>query len=109
MGNFQECVRWVQKSLHDRPGMVWANRLLATAAAHAGDLDLARSAVQRLLTAHPDLTIRQVIGAIHNIDGAHLDLYPLGLWLAGLPEYSKSPAAGIAPAPALASPPLFAE
>jgi adenylate cyclase len=86
LANYQEAVQWVQKSLHDRPGMVWANRLLATAAAHAGDLDLARAAVQRLITAHPDLTIRQVIGAIHNIDGSYLDRYVHGLRLAGLPE-----------------------
>jgi adenylate cyclase len=93
LGNYEEAVRWTQRSLHDRPGMVWANRLLATAAAHAGDLDLARSAVQRLLAAHPDLTIRHVVGAIHNIDGAYLDRYVQGLKLAGLPEESRPHAA----------------
>jgi adenylate cyclase len=92
LADYAECVRWVQKSLNDRPGMVWANRLLATAAAHAGDLDLARLAVQRLLAAHPDLTIRQVVGAIHNIDGSYLDRYVHGLRLAGLPEDVRPPA-----------------
>src|SRR6185312_13756833 len=58
LGNYAETVRLTQKSLNDRPGMVWANRLLATAAAHAGDLDLARAAAQRLMDAHPHLTIR---------------------------------------------------
>jgi adenylate cyclase len=112
MGNYQECVRWVQKSLHDRPGMVWANRLLATAAAHAGDLDLARTAVQRLLAAHPDLTIRQVLAAIHNIDGSYLDQYMYGLRLAGLPEDGR-PAAGLgtgeAPAAMAPDSPLLAD
>lgn len=95
MGNFDETVRWTQKSLHDRPGMVWANRLLATAAAHAGDLDLARSAVQRLLAAHPDLTIRHVVSAIHNIEGPYLDRYVQGLRLAGLPDEVRAAAAPV--------------
>ena len=86
LGHDEEAVRWVQKSLHDRPGMVWANRLLATAAAHAGELDIARAAAQRLLEAHPDLTIRQVASAMHNIDGPCLDRYLHGLRLAGLPD-----------------------
>jgi adenylate cyclase len=105
LGDFQECVRWVQKALHDRPGMVWANRLLATAAAHAGDLDLARTAVQRLLSAHPDLTIRQVVAAIHNIDGTYLDQYTHGLRLAGLPEDARPPT----PAGAAAYPPVLVD
>jgi adenylate cyclase len=94
LANYHEAVRWTQKSLHDRPGMVWANRLLATSAAHAGDLDLARAAVQRLLAAHPDLTTRQVAGAIHNIDGSYLDRYIHGLRLAGLPEDARPAASG---------------
>lgn len=86
LGDYAEAVRFVQKALYGRPGMIWANRLLAAAAAHAGDLALARTAAQRLLEHHPEATVRQLIAAIHDIDGHYVDRYAEGLRLAGVPD-----------------------
>ncbi|MDQ0474994.1 tetratricopeptide repeat protein [Labrys wisconsinensis] len=92
--DYAAAIHWAQKALNDRPGMVWANRLLATSAAHAGDLDLARSAAQQLFAAHPDLSIRRMIDSIHNLDGPYLDRFLDGLRLAGIPEESRSAEGG---------------
>jgi adenylate cyclase len=86
LGDYGEAVRWAQKALHGRPGMVWANRLLATSAAHAGDTTMARDAIAKLLAAHPALTVKDVVAAIHNAGNNYRERYADGLRQAGLPD-----------------------
>ncbi|WEK50398.1 MAG: hypothetical protein P0Y66_22635 [Candidatus Kaistia colombiensis] len=86
LGNYAEAAHWAAQSLHGRPGMVWAYRLLATSAALAGQASLARNAVRRLLGENPTLTLAGVRAGIQNLAGPPLDRYMEGLKLAGLPE-----------------------
>ena len=86
LGNYAEAARHARHAIDARPGMIWANRLLATSAALAGELDVAHEAVERLLEDRPGMTIGEVRLAVHNLAGADLDHYLGGLRLAGLPE-----------------------
>ncbi len=86
LGDFAEAAKQARQALDARPGMIWANRLLATSAALGGDLPLARKAVARLLQDRPGMTMAEVRDAVHNLGGAELERYMEGLRLAGLPE-----------------------
>jgi adenylate cyclase len=86
IGDYAEAAKQARQALDARPGMIWANRLLATSAALGGDLVLARSAVARLLQDRPGMTLAEVRQAVHNLGGPELERYMEGLRLAGLPE-----------------------
>jgi len=98
LGNYAEAVRLSAQALHGRPGMVWAYRLLATSAALAGQMNLARAAVRRLLAENQTLTLGGVRAGIRNLAGPDLDRYMEGLKLAGLPEETSPPAPPVEPA-----------
>ncbi|WP_342360046.1 adenylate/guanylate cyclase domain-containing protein [Terrarubrum flagellatum] len=86
LANYSEAEECAARALEHKPGMVWANRLLATSAAHAGDLAVARQAVEGLLGETSGLTVEDVGDAIHNLAGRDLERYLDGLRMAGLPE-----------------------
>ncbi|MCX5496525.1 tetratricopeptide repeat protein [Kaistia dalseonensis] len=86
LGSYRDATQWARKALDERPGMIWANRLLATSAALCGDLAQARKAVERLLLDIPGMTLADVRAAVHNLTGKDFDRYLEGLRLAGLPE-----------------------
>lgn len=86
LGDYAEAARQARQALDARPGMIWANRLLATSAALGGDLALAKSAVERLLQDRPGMNIDEVRRAVHNLSGEELERYLEGLRLAGLPD-----------------------
>jgi adenylate cyclase len=89
LGRYAEAAHFAGRALHGRPGMVWAYRLLATSAALAGQMTLARNAVRRLLAENPGLTIGGIAAGIKNLAGPELDQYLEGLRLAGLPDDAK--------------------
>ncbi|MET0605312.1 MAG: tetratricopeptide repeat protein [Beijerinckiaceae bacterium] len=96
LANYSEAREFAERSLDHRPGMVWVNRLLATSAAHAGDLPAARAAAGRLLAENPRLTLSAVRDAIHNLAPRDLERYLDGLRIAGLPaDESERPAAKV--------------
>ena len=69
------------------PDVTWANRQLAAWAGMAGDLETARSAARKLLTANPDFTIRRYLAIPGFRDmGEYFDRMVQGLRAAGLPE-----------------------
>jgi hypothetical protein len=69
------------------PDVTWANRLLAAWAGMAGDLETARSAARKLLTANPDFTIRRYLAIPGFRDmPEYRDRLAQGLRAAGLPE-----------------------
>ncbi|HWJ74745.1 MAG TPA: tetratricopeptide repeat protein [Kaistia sp.] len=86
LGDYAEAAREARQALDARPGMIWANRLLATSAALAGDMPLARTAIARLVQERPGMTLAEVRRAVHNLGGAEMERYMEGLRLAGLPE-----------------------
>ncbi|MFN8830333.1 MAG: adenylate/guanylate cyclase domain-containing protein [Labrys sp. (in: a-proteobacteria)] len=86
LGDYRGAVEAARRAINDRPGMIWANRLLATSAAHLGDRATATAAVAALLAEHPGLTVQDVAEGIHNLAGADLARYLDGLRLAGLPD-----------------------
>ncbi|MCX5516328.1 hypothetical protein C3941_17050 [Kaistia algarum] len=86
LGDYADAARLARLALDSRPGMIWANRLLATSASLAGDLDTARRAVAQLRRDRPDMTLAEVRLAVHNLGGDQLERYMEGLRLAGLPE-----------------------
>lgn len=85
-GDDRASMRWASTALRDRPDMVWARRVLAAAAAHAGEIEIARDTIRRLLEIQPGLTLRSVAAGLHNIGGTAKARYLEGLRLAGLPE-----------------------
>lgn len=86
LGNYLEAARNARIALDSRPGMIWANRLLATSAALGGDLASARQAVAQLLRDRPGTTLEAVRRAVHNLGPDDMQRYMEGLRLAGLPE-----------------------
>jgi adenylate cyclase len=91
LGRYADAAHFAGRALHGRPGMVWAYRLLATSAALAGQMTLARSAVRRLLAENPGLTLGGIAGGLQNLAGPPLEKYLEGLRLAGVPEQAQQP------------------
>ena len=58
--NYAEAVRLARECVRHRPDFVAGHRILTAAAAMAGDLDLARSALQDLLRAQPNMSLAWV-------------------------------------------------
>jgi adenylate cyclase len=84
-GRSREAVTWLERAMHDRPGMIWANRDLAAFLADAGEIDRAREAVKRVRAAFPFLTVERVHAALYFMERTLLDRYLAGLTAAGLP------------------------
>jgi TolB-like protein/cytochrome c-type biogenesis protein CcmH/NrfG len=58
--NYAEAVRLARECVRHRPDFVAGHRILTAAAAMAGDMDLARSALQELLQAQPNMSLAWV-------------------------------------------------
>jgi TolB-like protein len=61
LGNPKEAVAIAKDVTWRHPEVTWAHRLLAAWAAMAGEMEVARSAANKLLAANPDFTIRRYL------------------------------------------------
>jgi len=77
---------WADRALHDQPRMVPAMRVKAAANAHLGRLDAARAELSRMLAIDSKQTIAGFREFAHFAAPEVLELYAVGLRLAGLPE-----------------------
>jgi AraC-like DNA-binding protein len=62
-GRYDRAARWVQSGTEAFPGAVWADRVSAAAAVHAGAKAEARRIARRLMRKSPDLTVEGAIRA----------------------------------------------
>jgi hypothetical protein len=62
-GRYDRAARWVQSGTESFPGAVWADRVSAAAAVHAGAKAEARRIARRLMRKSPDLTVEGAIRA----------------------------------------------
>ena len=87
LGNPMDAVTIARDVTKKHPEVTWAHRLLASWAAMAGDMETARSAARKLLSANPDFTIRRYleIPGFQNMP-EYRDRLVRGLREAGLPE-----------------------
>jgi adenylate cyclase len=84
-GRYAEAVAWLEKARFANPKAAWLNRFLAAAYALNGRLQQAEICVQKLLAAHPGLTV----GAVRNappFTKEVIDRLCEGLRQGGLPE-----------------------
>jgi Flp pilus assembly protein TadD len=86
-GNLQDAITIAKDVTKMHTDVTWAHRLLASWAAMAGDLTLARKAARKLVAANPDFTVQRylAIPAFQNMP-EYRDLMAMGLRDAGLPE-----------------------
>jgi tetratricopeptide (TPR) repeat protein len=56
---YERAARWVQDGTEGFPGAIWADRITASAAVHAGARAEARRIARRLMRKDPDLTVEQ--------------------------------------------------
>jgi adenylate cyclase len=85
-GNFEAAAQLTEKGLLENPAAKWANRMLASYAANANQLDKAKAALSELLAVSPNLTIRKVRAGMPNITPDYMEPMITGLRKAGLPE-----------------------
>jgi len=84
---FEQAAKWASRALSDQPRLTNALRVKIVANAHLGRLDEARTDVNRMLVLDPGLTITRYRAlSAHYMALEILDLYVVGLRLAGLPE-----------------------
>jgi adenylate cyclase len=83
---FEQAIEWADRALHDQPRVVGAMRVKVVANAHLGRLDEARAELGRMLAIDPKLTIAGFRAYNHFMAPELLELYDVGLRLAGLPE-----------------------
>jgi adenylate cyclase len=84
---FEQAIEWADRALHDQPRSVAAMRVKVAANAHLGHLDEARAELHRMLAIDPKLTIAGFRNLAHFYAAPEvLEIYVIGLRLAGLPE-----------------------
>jgi tetratricopeptide (TPR) repeat protein len=83
---FEQAIEWADRALHDQPRLVTSMRVKVVALAHLGHLDAARAELARVLTIDPKLTIAGYREYARFLAPEVLELYVIGLRLAGLPE-----------------------
>jgi tetratricopeptide (TPR) repeat protein len=84
--DFDEAIRWGEQAVEGNPHYVTSYRALATALAHAGRVDEARSLVSRLQVLIPDLSLSNLAEVTVFKQSGGLDLILDGLRRAGVPE-----------------------
>lgn len=84
-GRYEECISWVKKGLTERPGTIWAHRLLVAAYAQLDRMDEARGELALLLREHPKLTISAIAAAVP-WGPEMMSRYTSAFRKAGLPE-----------------------
>jgi AraC-like DNA-binding protein len=82
---YERAARWVQSGTESFPGAVWADRISAAAAAHAGAKAEARRIARRLVRKYPDLTVEQARKA-WPFPPAFMARLADGLAIAGVPR-----------------------
>ena len=85
-GRFEQAIEWADRTLLDQPRFVVAMRVKVVALAHLGHLDAARAEFSRVLATAPNLTIAGFRAYARFMAPEVLELYVIGLRLAGLPE-----------------------
>ncbi len=87
MGDIDLALSLLEEAMSLAPGMTWANRLVASFAAEAGRMDLARAAAAEILRRHPGLTVRQLQQSVPPtlVEGIDNYRYRQGLIDAGIP------------------------
>lgn len=83
-GRYEASVFWLQSALRQQPGAVWANRSLSVAYVRVGDRLQALRSLECLRRSFPDLTVREVVGAVP-FRPQFLDRLGDGLSALGLP------------------------
>jgi len=83
---FEQAIEWADRTLLDQPRFVVAMRVKVVALAHLGHLDAARAEFSRVLATAPNLTIAGFRAYARFMAPEVLELYVIGLRLAGLPE-----------------------
>jgi tetratricopeptide (TPR) repeat protein len=86
-GNLQDAIVIAKDVTQMNADVTWAHRLLASWAAMAGDLPLARKAARKLMAANPDFTVQRYLAvpAFQDMPD-YRDRMAKGLRDAGLPE-----------------------
>jgi adenylate cyclase len=79
-----EAIGFAEQALAERPGLTWPYRDLATYHATAGNLDAARTALERFSGGREDITLASVRDSLRFMHADLLDRYVRGLQLAGL-------------------------
>jgi adenylate cyclase len=83
---FEQAIEWADRTLHDQPRTVAAMRVKVAALAHLGHLDAARAELNRVLAIDAKLTIAGFREYAQFGAPEVLEVYVVGLRLAGLPE-----------------------
>jgi adenylate cyclase len=86
-GRFEETIEWAKRALEDQPRLTYSIRAMIVAYVHLDRLEDARAELNRLLALQPGLTIAKyrAIYARSAMSANVIDLFVLGLRLAGLP------------------------
>jgi TolB-like protein/tetratricopeptide (TPR) repeat protein len=82
--NYQEAMRLAREAIRERPDFAGARRVLTYAAGMAGDLDIARAAVEELRRAQPNLSLAVIADQLPIIDPAEREHCLEGFRRAGL-------------------------
>lgn len=83
-GRYEAAAFWLQRALHQQPGVAWANRTLSVSHARLGEKTKALRALDALRRFKPDLTVSQVVTALP-FRPDYLDRLGDGLDRLGLP------------------------
>jgi len=86
LGRYAEAVDLTRRAMHEKAGMTWAWRDLATFLAHAGRIAEARDALRVFTNSRPGLTTPIVRASLRFMEKSLLDRYVEGLRMAGLPD-----------------------
>jgi adenylate cyclase len=86
LGEFHEAITWGRRAIEGNPNYTVTYRALASALAHAGQLDEAGAVVARLTALVPDLSLRGLPEVTVFKHSGRLELILDGLRKAGLPE-----------------------
>jgi TolB-like protein len=99
-GRYEEAVRCAEQARIERPGLVWAQRVLITSLAALGEVGRARSIVTVMRRETPSLTVARMMTTVPFQRADVRDRFAGGLAAAGLPLGAVPPWAARGPAAA---------
>jgi tetratricopeptide (TPR) repeat protein len=83
-GRPEKGIEFARQALSERPGLTWPYRDLATYYAAAGQIDLARDALEKFVYLRPSMSADSIRDGLRFMEPALLDRYVGGLQTAGL-------------------------